>query len=260
MKKIILLLAVSLIHISCFTQANKDVFLLYNKDWSFAKNIESATYFMHEEVVNDTTYICRFYYKNGPLIQMETYRDTGLDIRHGRFAWYNIKGDIDSMGSYYEGKKDKWWEYEFDDSTHAGSAEEYDRGILIKKVNYRTRKIYWAGGKEEPFDETKPKNYQRAEFRNGGIKGWGAYLNHNLRMPDRFLQLAGERSGRTVRAGFEINEEGIISDIFIFHSCEWSADTEAIRVIKKSPPWDPAVEGGKKTKYRLIQNITFQMR
>jgi len=260
-KKFILLSAVTLIHISCFTQDNKDAFLLYNKDWSFAKNIESATYFMHKEIVNDTTYICRFYYKNGPLIQMETYRDTGLDLRHGRFAWYNRNGDLDSMGIYYYGKKDKRWEYAYGDSSNIRLMEEYDNGVLKKSMNFLTRTVYWPDGKQESFDQQEQKIHSQAaaQFKDG-MKGWINYLTRNLIPPQRFLQLAGERSGRTVIAGFEISKEGMVSEVFIVHSCEWSADMEAIRVIKKSPLWEPAMQNGERVIYRHRQSITYQMR
>jgi len=212
---------------------------------------------MQKTVENDTTYVCRFYQKNGPMIQMESYRDTGLDIRHGRFAWYNIRGDLDSMGIYYSGRKDKWWDYGFDDSCHIKSSEEYENGIVKRRINYLTGKIYWADGKEESLSENK--NVQvAAEFKKGGLKGWSAYLNRNLKTPDRFLQLAGMLADKTVVAGFEINKEGIVSDVFILHSCEWSVDMESIRVIKKSPAWEPALQNGEKTIYRHLQNITYR--
>ncbi len=39
------------------------------------------------------------------MIRCETYRDNELQIPHGRFAWYNNSGHIDSTGLVSFGKK-----------------------------------------------------------------------------------------------------------------------------------------------------------
>ena len=78
-----------------FSQNEKTPLLyFYKNDWSAANNMDSATYFMHKIRESDTSYVCRYYQKTGPLVRWETYKDSSLKNPHGIWAWYNGNGDI----------------------------------------------------------------------------------------------------------------------------------------------------------------------
>jgi hypothetical protein len=269
MKNILLSIFLFSVAQNICAQAGKEMFILYNKDWSQTQNNATAVYFMQRKDVNDTTHICRFYQMNGPMIQMETYRDTALDIRHGLFAWYNLRGDLDSMGTFYYGQKDKTWDFGFTNATHTlRLTEKYDKNILKEKIDYVTKKIYKSDGTEEILDitsnmESKPDRNGHiesgAQFKNGGLKGWSNYLSKHLKYPSRLMQLTGMLSDKTVIAGFDISKDGIITSVYILHSCEWSADMEALRVISESPSWEPAIRDGKPIDYRHRQSIDYSV-
>jgi hypothetical protein len=81
-----------------FSQKQEDgIFYLMKIDWSATKNIDKAAYFMQVIQENDSTYICRFYNKYGPMIRQETFLDSALSIPNGRFCWYDAKGNLDSI-------------------------------------------------------------------------------------------------------------------------------------------------------------------
>ncbi len=256
-----------LITFEAFTQ-NDGLLYLFKKDWSPAKNIDQATYFMHVEKENDTVYTCRYYNKAGPMIKWETYSDSGLEKPNGIFAWYNAKGRLDSSGMVNNGRKDKDWFYNYDDSLRAQVKEYYENGHFISRTNYLTKTITLPDGKTEPLDKPQPKDsvgdktftvtQVAAEF-EGGLKGWMAYLSNNLKTPDRFISLSRPGTKATVGIDFYVNKEGFISGVFIHHSYEWSVDTEAMRVVKTSPRWKPAVQNGKNVIYRHRQSITFSV-
>jgi protein TonB len=96
----------------------------------------------------------------------------------------------------------------------------------------------------------------------GGIEGWKEYLEQNLngnlskKIP---LENGQSSSKQKVILSFIVNREGNVSDI----KCENPNEVlpklveEAIRVMKKSPKWVPAVQNGMKVIYRHRQAITW---
>ncbi|TAH01920.1 MAG: TonB family protein, partial [Sphingobacteriales bacterium] len=59
------------------------------------------------------------------------------------------------------------------------------------------------------------------------------------------------------RIQFIVDKEGNIEDIEMVKSVEFTIDEEAMRLIRQSPQWAPAVQNGKKVKSYKIQPITF---
>jgi protein TonB len=242
-------------------QKSNEQFFAFKEDWSPINSIDKATYFMYKLRENDTTYSCRFYNKSGPMIRCETYRDQELQIPHGRFAWYNSSGHIDSTGMVSYGKKDGYWEYKKPDGSTLALVQ-YANGKRILTRNYETRTIYYADGRpEEPMDalffmknnftsENKPPDFK------GGIDGWVKYLEKNLETPGRFRQLFGPGTKGTVVVSFKVDTTGSVSELNIDKSVEWSVDMETLRVFKRSPRWIPAVQNGKTVDFYHRQSIT----
>ena len=234
----------------------------YKKDWTAEADLFKAMFIMNLVKENDTSYVCRYYRKNGPMIKWETYRDSLLEIPNGRFAWYNAKGKADSAGFVYNGKKDKDWFYYFSAEGHPFMIEElYNKGQLLQRTDYRTNTITYANGKTEPiqpyiFSPADTLTKKTATFPNG-LKGWTKYLEKNLSTPERFRSLFARDTKAPVLISFTVDTSGTTTNIFIHESFEWSVDMEAIRVIKASPPWNPSSINGEKVIYRHKQSITF---
>jgi TonB family protein len=66
------------------------------------------------------------------------------------------------------------------------------------------------------------------------------------------------RSGGTVRVGFRVNTDGKCVDVFLRRSVEFVLDEEGLRIVEKSPLWNPAVQNGRKVNAYRIQPITFK--
>jgi protein TonB len=250
-------------------QVNNEVFYLFKSDWSPAKNIDKAAYFEQVVKENDTIYACRYYSKNGPMIKQESFRDDKLEIPNGVFLWYAKSGKLDSMGYVYNGKKDGEWKY-FDGKNSPIIITKYNKGRFVDSYDYSARKIYHNDGTVKNMDVPRVKDtgavkiftvvQSPAEF-EGGLKGWQQYLIQNMKTPDRFINLAGRGgTNATDIVTFEIDKTGSISNVILLKSCEWSVDMEALRVIKQSPKWKPAVQNGRTVIYRHVQNLTFSVR
>lgn len=272
MRKCLLLFSFISFSAISFAQSDNDIVYFFKEDWSPAKNYDDAFYFMHLIKENDTTYIGRSYTKTGPMVRWETFKDKGIDMPHGRFAYYNSKkGTIDSSGFVYEGKKDSTWYYS-DANGKTIIREDFKRGKLVKRTNYLTNKITNADGSEEDIKTPEVKKdtslkkdsvsvtvvQTPAEYK-GGISSWNQFLAKNLKTPERFINLQKSAFKGIVIVNFIIDKDGNLGNIFIEKSCEWSTDTEAIRVLKLSPKWKPAVQNGRNVIYRHRQSINFQV-
>lgn len=262
MKKIFSPLVFLVFASAAFSQKANDVFYVFKSDWSSAKDINEATYFMQVQRENDTTFVCRYYRKFGSMEKQETYSDADLTIPNGLFVWYNAAGKIDTIGEVIKGKKDGNWDY-YTDSANVQARDVFENGKRIKTVNYKKGKEYYADGtvkdieKEKETDSTQDKHvYVKAEY-PGGEKGWMKYLVKNMQNPERFQQIA--KNACTVIVLFSINKEGEPMDIQLGQSCEWSADSEAIKIVKNGGKWTPATIDGRKVIYRQKQSITFQV-
>lgn len=257
----------SLMVASAYAQDNVMLYL-FTKDWTPAKNMKQAVYIMQEVKESDSLYTCRYYRKEGPMIKWESFRDSAYEIPNGRFAWYNEKGRIDSLGTVTNGHKDKNWFYNMDDSGHARVEEYFENSRFKSRTNYALRTVTLADGTTKSLDKPKPADtvpakvftvvQHAAEF-PGGLKAWTGYLMRNLHTPARLVEISRPNTKATVVVEFIVNKAGKIGDLFIWRSYEWSADLEAMRVIQSGPDWIPADQNGKAVIYRHKQSITFQV-
>ncbi len=240
-------------------QKNDDVFYVFKQDWSTAADMKEATYFMHVTNENDSTYYCRYYQKLGPMVKQDCYKDAGLSIPNGRFAWYNATGRIDSTGYVFAGKKDGIW-YRYYDSAKAQMAIYYEDGKRIKAIDYRNKKEYYPDGTEKVWQDDGDlvfKSHSGVEPKYpGGPQAWAKFLTGNLRMPDRLMDISTD-SSFVDNVSFLINEDGEPTDMFLQKSCEYTADAEVFRLITKGGNWIPATINGNKVIYRQTQSITF---
>jgi protein TonB len=91
----------------------------------------------------------------------------------------------------------------------------------------------------------------------GGTQAWARFLNKNLRYPDEAMST--ETQG-TVMVQFIVDKEGHISDVEAISGPEQGGlREEAIRVIKKSGQWTPAVQNGRYVKSYKRQPVIFRI-
>ncbi|HEX2627810.1 MAG TPA: energy transducer TonB [Chitinophagaceae bacterium] len=202
------------------------------------------------EKLSDSAYQWMYYRADGPLLSIETYKDENSKTLNGYIAFFDTEGRIDSGGFTNEGKKDKHWYY-FDDNLKVSQSEEYSSGKLIKRKDQAMLKAEsdsLKALKGGPLD-------REAEF-TGGTKKWINYLQKNLSFPKRAMQL--RKTGNVV-VSFVVNTDGKLSEISLRKSVELTLDLEAMRLIKNSPDWEPAMQTGKPVKAYRLQPITFAM-
>lgn len=87
----------------------------------------------------------------------------------------------------------------------------------------------------------------------GGEAAWLGFLRKFLQAPAELEP--GER--KEVKVRFWIDEEGKISKFEIIQSGGSDFDKEVLRVMKKMPKWEPAMQRGRKVAVAFTQPVTF---
>lgn len=134
-----------------------------------------------------------------------------------------------------------------------------DIGLAAPPVEQSTGVV--EGLKKVEVDYNKPFTKVEKEARfPGGMEGWKKYLERNLNA--NVAADDGATSGNyTVKVQFIVDKQGGISDvqaIDIPKACP-ACGPEAVRVIKKGPKWEPAIQNGREVIYQAVQFITFQV-
>jgi periplasmic protein TonB len=132
-----------------------------------------------------------------------------------------------------------------------------DDGIAAPPVSDAGKGVVEAPKKDdEDYDKTFTKVEIESEF-PGGAAAWLRYLNKNLRYPDDAVN--NEIQG-TVIVQFIVDKEGNVSDVQAISGPDnGGLREEAMRVIKKSGKWTPAVQNGRQVKSYKKQPIVFKL-
>jgi protein TonB len=231
-------------------------FYLFKSNWQPAKDIGKAAYFMEVIKQNDTTYMCRFYNKYGPMIRQEAYLDSNLSIPNGRFCWYDSNGYLDSTGIVSRKNKDGVWNY-YNDSLKTIRSLVYNKGHFIETRVYKVDTV----AEEEAKHIVPNSTFKEAELNDAVFTAidadttWKKYLETNIHAPERFLKVF-KPGVHPVTFSFTVNKQGSTEDIYLLRSCEWSADTAVLYAVQRSPVWDISVQNGAKI-YAQQQSVTF---
>ena len=92
----------------------------------------------------------------------------------------------------------------------------------------------------------------------GGKLAWTKFLERNLNsaLPSEDGAPAGKY---TVNVSFLVDRNGSVSEVVAENDPGFHTAEEAVRVIKKSAIWTPAIQNGHNVTYRVRQSITFMV-
>jgi outer membrane biosynthesis protein TonB len=123
----------------------------------------------------------------------------------------------------------------------------YNKGVALNKQYFN------EDGTPQP-DTSKANS--SAVLAKGGLNGWKKYLQRNLHWPSGLRFSTGTLA--TVGVDFVVNEEGKIEDAEVSVPFHPEFDKIALRIIKESPAWIPAVWHNRKVKSWHRQPVTFE--
>lgn len=90
----------------------------------------------------------------------------------------------------------------------------------------------------------------------GGMEAWNKFLGENLRYPAQARNMGVEG---TVYVVFEVRADGTVKNVEILRGIGAGCDEEALRVINKSPNWNPGKQRGRTVNVRMRLPIRFKL-
>jgi antitoxin component YwqK of YwqJK toxin-antitoxin module len=181
------------------------------------------------------------WYNNGFMSDSADYTSDGKAVY---VSWFD-DGNASSAGRYSNGKKEGTWQY-FHKNGHNAALEKYRQDILLSRTYYDENGTQLADTSNKDRD---------AEFK-GGEKKWQEYLTGSLQFPEDVKLVNTDVI--TVVVDATIDEEGKISDVYVSVPFDPKFDDEALRVMKRSPKWLPAIRQNRRVKSYIRQPISFR--
>jgi len=132
-----------------------------------------------------------------------------------------------------------------------------DEGIVAPPVSDAGKGVIEAPKKDETdYDQTFTKVEIESDY-PGGQGAWARYLNKTMRYPEQAVE---QEIQGTVIVQFIVDKEGNVSDVeAISGPTAGGLRDEAVRVIKKSGKWTPAIQNGRQVKSYKKQPVTFRL-
>ena len=130
-----------------------------------------------------------------------------------------------------------------------------DDGIIAPPVGGDDKGIVETPKKDEEDYEKLFLSVQIESKYPGGNAAWMLYLNRNFRYPQEAID--NEIEG-TVMIQFIVDKEGNVSNVEAVSGPNELRE-EAIRVIKKSGKWEPAIQNGRNVKSYKRQSVQFKL-
>ena len=197
---------------------------------------DSITYVMGNKT--GTSYA---WHSNGYMQDSATWNSDGSGVE---VTWFD-NGNPASAGRYSEGYRPNGkWQF-FHKNGKPSALETYHDGVL-------TDKQYFDEDGNSIADTTN-KDHE-AQF-PGGMKAWQKYLTNNLYFPTQYKFENADKA--VVVVSGVIDEDGNMSDVEINTPLYPAFDDIALKVVKHSPKWKPAVQHNRRVKYRVLQAVYF---
>ncbi len=97
---------------------------------------------------------------------------------------------------------------------------------------------------------------ESATFKHGDLKAFQAWISQQIQYPDEAAKLGIE--GR-IAVSFVIGKTGKIEDIKLVRSADPMLNEDALRVLKTSPDWHPARQGGVVVRQQFVRPLSFSL-
>ncbi|MGC4035988.1 MAG: hypothetical protein QM764_08495 [Chitinophagaceae bacterium] len=167
----------------------------------------------------------------------------GEDGRAVWVSWFD-NGVLSSAGYRMNDKQTGKWKY-YHGNGNISAIEVYNDGVL------KSREYYDESG--NLLSDTTNKDRQ-ASF-PGGEKAWGKFLLSQVFFPSQYKFT--DDGSATVIISMIVDEQGNLINPELEIPLQSSFDNLALRGLKKSPKWLPAIDHNRKVKFGVRQPFTF---
>lgn len=157
--------------------------------------------------------------------------------------WFK-NGSPAAAGRILKGKRHGSWVY-YHSNSQKSAVEKYQLGQRIDSTYFN----------EEGAAVLASQAEKGAEF-PGGISAWQKYLLSKLYSPPNVNLVNTDKI--VVVVMFTVNENGEVGDAVVKVPFHPAYDDIALKTIKKSPKWIPAIQKNRKVPYYHTQSVSFR--
>ena len=183
-----------------------------------------------------------WWHPNGYMRDSAVWNSDGSGVE---ISWFD-NGNPSSAGRYSAGNNQHGkWQY-FHKNGKPSAIELYDKGSLVDK------KYFDEDG--NPLSDTTSRD-RPAEF-VGGNAAWLKYLTKHVYFPTQYKFDNADKAVVVVEA--TVDEDGNITDVELNTPLYPAFDEIALKAVRTSPKWQPAIEHNRRVKYRFLQAIVFE--
>jgi TonB family protein len=226
------------------------------------KKIKQVSY--HNSTPTGSAY---YYYPNGRLMKELLYGIEGMNAAGSKGLKYKLMNSYDSTGvqlvkdgtgymeespykeviekgNYANGVRDGVWKGNWiKDVGHY--VEIYKNGEFVSGKNFQ------PDGKviDYTVKEMLPKF-------PGGEKAFGQFISSNLKYPNeaRMYGISGQ-----VILSFVVQKDGSLTEIKVIKSPHYTLEEEALRVLRRSPKWEPGIQNGVPVRVQYTIPLSFRL-
>jgi len=194
-----------------------------------------------------------FYISGKPQMAGE-YTDDSFHIKTGEFLWYDSTGALTHRCNYENNKMEGAETFYYpngkvhmtgknrNDHPDGEWVGYYPSGKISGKATYKNGNQSSA----EFFNTDGSPNKEMKVFMRdadfpGGPQQWLRFLNKTFRYPD---QAVDKKIEGTVMVLFTVSKDGMVTKAHVEEPVNKFLDQEALRVVRESPEWQPAIMGG----------------
>ncbi len=180
------------------------------------------------------------WHSNGFISDSAEYSNDGKAVY---VSWFD-NGSVSSAGRLVGKLKDGPWQF-FHNNGRLAAMEKYRVGDLLSRIYYDENGIQLTDTTSKDKDAVFAVNEAK----------WRTFLKNNLEFPHDVNLVNTDRI--TIVLSVTISEEGNVEDVYIETPFDPLFDNEALRVMKKSPKWIPAIDHNRRIKTYIRQPISF---
>lgn len=178
---------------------------------------------------------------------------TGVQITdssgNGMYRQYLEDGKtVQVEGGLLEGKRNGTWTFK-DENGVLAMRVAYNDDLITSALCYNKKGQLETGEKKCLLE--KPASFK------GGPDAWDSYLQIHMRYPQEEEKTKPQG---IVQIQFDIQNDGSVTNIMTLDAADILLAAEAIRLIKESPKWEPAIQYNRPIVSRHVQYITFAFR
>ena len=214
-------------------------------DSSFIPVSKDSAFFYGEMAKEGNLYNFNVYWMRSKKVKsVGSYADTNLAKPVGLNKGYYENGAIEDSSYFYEsGKLKNIWHF-------------YPDGKLFVRHSYNAKNNKETTEAFQPNGTTIPDFVYQREAAFGERSAWTAYLGENLKSNIPVKKGAPEGTYLVV-VRFVVGKDGKVQQATAETNYGFGMEEEALRVINKSPKWQPAIYLGKTLPAYRRQPITF---